>query len=75
MIFFKVFRLLVWACDCFLFILEAEALVFGFDDFPIYFLIGKAKAFVLPTFQNSGGLDSWFIMLLFLIYRFCFCHS
>ena len=27
----------------------------GFDDFPIFILICKAEAIVLPTFQSSGG--------------------
>ena len=35
--------------------LAAETLVFELFDFPIFLLICKAEAIVLPTFQISGG--------------------
>ena len=41
---------------CFMFFLAAEALVLSFYDFPIFLLICKVEAIVLPTFQTSGGL-------------------
>ena len=60
---------------CFMFFLAAEALVLGFYDFPIFLLICKAEAIVLPTFQTSGGSCYWVFYFLALIYRFCFFHS
>ena len=47
----------------------------SFSDFPIFLLICKAVAIVLPTFQISGGLWNLVFYVLFLIYRFCFFHS
>ena len=61
--------------DCFMFFLAAEAMVFGFYDFPIFLLICKAEAIVLPTFQISGGPWQVGFLCFVLIYRFCFFHS
>ena len=49
-----------------MFILATEALVMGFYDYPIFLLVCKAKAIVLPTFQDSGGLRNLgFLCLVF----------
>ena len=58
-----------------MFFLAAEALVLGFYDFPIFLLICKAEAIVLPTFQVGGGLKMLVFYVFVLIYRFCFFHS
>ena len=41
-----------------MFFLAAGAQFVGFDDFPIFLLICKAEAIVLPTIQISSGLRS-----------------
>ena len=38
---------------------------YGFDDFPIFLLICKAEAIVLPTIQISGGT-------CYLVFYVCF---
>ena len=42
--------------------LAAGAIVGGFYDFPIYLLICKAEAIVLPSFRIAVDFDSWFFM-------------
>ena len=49
-----------------MFFLAAEALVLGFYDFPIFLLICKAEAIVLPTFRDCGGLRE----LVFYVFVF-----
>ena len=50
----------------FMFFLAAGAKFLGFDDFPIFLLICKAEAIVLPTFQISGGISRFRFFYVFV---------